>query len=350
MTAPSQRQADDLAGVLHDVSNALTVLLGWVGEARAPDATPESIAYALTIIEQRARIARDLARQAIGGARVEGQREVGSIVEEVAHSLKVEAQHATVRLLTRGTDVAAKVAGALDLSQVLTNLALNAIAFSPASSTIEITVSAVADRCTVVVADQGPGISGDRRELVFAGQTTRPGGSGVGLRHSRAIARAWGGDVVLESNGLPGAHFRVTWPRGDAVPRAPSSTTQVSDLSGMRVLVVEDDPAVTQLLDAALGARGADITTASTVEALMTAIGKAPFDAVLVDLSPIATDAEGALAAVRAKCPNADVVLITGNADGLPESIVNGVQELVRKPFEVREVVAALLRGKDKRA
>ena len=53
-------------GALHEVSNALTVLLGWVAEAREPDATPEEVERALRIIEQRGRAARDLARRAIG--------------------------------------------------------------------------------------------------------------------------------------------------------------------------------------------------------------------------------------------------------------------------------------------
>ena len=58
----------DVTGALHDVSNALTVLLGWVTEARAASASPEQLAHALAIIEDRARAARDLARRAIGAA------------------------------------------------------------------------------------------------------------------------------------------------------------------------------------------------------------------------------------------------------------------------------------------
>ena len=343
MTEPSDPHRD-LAGVLHDVSNALTVLLGWVGEARAPGATPEAVAYALTIIEQRARIARDLARHAIGSPRIDEQREVGAIVREMAEALLVEAQRTGVRLVVTGANSVAKVAGALDVSQVLTNLVLNALAHAPRGSSVDVKLTIEDERCTVVVSDDGPGVSADRRGSIFEGDSLRPGGTGVGLRHSRALAQAWGGDVELVEHAGRGARFRMAWPRIDAVPRPPVSTSRLSDLSGMRVLVVEDDVAVTQLLETVLEARGAAVTIASTAAALQASLANGPYDAALVDLSPIAGDAAGALTELRARCPDVTVVLVTGNADATPDVIADMKVELVRKPFEVREVLAVLSR------
>ncbi len=350
MTEPSDPHRD-LTGVLHDVSNALTVLLGWVGEARAPGATPEDVAYALNIIDQRARIARDLARHAIGAARLDEQRPIGKVASEIGKALVVEAQRTGVSLVVKGGDANARVAGALDVSQVLTNLVLNALAFAPSGTAVELSVSMEDDRCAVLVTDEGPGVAPEHRAAIFEGESLRPGGTGVGLRHSRALARAWGGDVVLLTNEVTdasrpkGAHFRVTWPRADAIPRAPMSNARLSDLSGMRVLVIEDDFAVTQLLETALDARGADVTIAKTAAELTACLAKGPYDAALVDLSPIAADTAGALSALRASCPKATVVLVTGNADALPDAAVTGGPvELVRKPFEVREVLAVLAR------
>ena len=347
MTAPSDPHRD-LAGVLHDVSNALTVLLGWVGEARAPGATAEDVAYALTIVEQRARIARDLARHAIGSARIDEQREVAAIVHETCKALAVEAQRAHVQLVVKAPDGSAKVGGALDVAQVLTNLVLNALAFAPRGSSVDVTVTADDDRCTIVVADDGPGVAPERRESIFEGSSLRPGGTGVGLRHSRALARAWGGDVELLDQDGRGACLFVRWPRIDAVPRPPvseSGRARIGDLSGMRLLVVEDDVAVTQLLETALEARGATVTTATTATELTQALAHGPYDAALVDLSPIAADTAGALAALRAGSPHAAVVLVTGNADATPDMVVGLTIELVRKPFEVREVVAVVARA-----
>ncbi|MBX3202996.1 MAG: response regulator [Labilithrix sp.] len=346
----SQRGGDphrDLAGVLHDVSNALTVLLGWIGEARAADATPETTAYALTIVEQRARIARDLARHAIGSPRIDEQLPAGEIAREVVDALAVEASRAGATMVVNGADSLAKVAGALDVSQVLTNLVMNALAHAPRGSEVTVDVTADDDRVAIVVSDQGPGVPESRRDGIFRGASFRPGGTGVGLRHSRELARAAGGDVELLASApaapaAPGAHFRVTWPRVDAIPRPPMSTPRVRELSGLRVLLVEDDAAVTQLLETALEGRGAAVTVAATGVELAAAIARAPYDAALVDLSPIAADAAGALARLRASSPGIDLVLITGSADRLPDVVGTEAMKLVRKPFELGEILAAL--------
>jgi CheY-like chemotaxis protein len=335
----------DLAGALHDVSNALTVLLGWVAEARAPELPPDAVAYALRIIEQRARIARDLARHAIGAPRIDEQASIGSITTEVVEALRVEATRSGVTTEIRGAGGAAMVAGALDLSQILTNLLLNALAYAPSGTTIALDLSSDEDTCWILVSDEGPGVPASRRDGIFRGDSLRPGGTGVGLRHSRDLARASGGDLdLVQSASGKGATFRVAWPRADAMPRPPMSTPRVRELAGVRVLVIEDDDAVTQLLEAALEARGAEVTIVGTPRALSEALARATFDAALIDLSPIAEDVTGALAELRQRSPGVDVVLITGSADRLPAAVTAEGIKLVRKPFELPEVFAALAR------
>lgn len=331
----------DLAGVLHDVSNALTVLLGWVGEARAPEATPEAVSYALTIIEQRARVARDLARHAIGSPRVDEQQDASSIARDVVEALRVEANHAGVTLVvTDGGEARAKVAGARDVSHVLTNLVLNALAHAPRGSEVGVDLYASDDTCSIVVSDHGPGVPASRRESIFRGESLRQGGTGVGLRHSSALARAAGGRVDLVDPDLPGARFRVTWPRVDAVPRPPVSRPLARELTGFRVLLVEDDVAVTQLLETALEGRGAEVTVATNSVQLSEAMREGPYHAALVDLSPIADDMTGAIARLRNSSPDLGLVLITGSADQLPETIDAEGITLVRKPFELSELLA----------
>jgi CheY-like chemotaxis protein len=333
----------DLAGVLHDVSNALTVLLGWIGEARAPDATAEQVGDALNIIEQRARIARDLARQAIGSPRIEEQRTAGVIATEVAEALKVEALRVGASIALTGADCPARLASAMDVSQVLTNLVMNAIAYAPEGTTVDVNVAIEGDRCVLTVSDQGGGVPESRRDRIFEGASLRPGGTGVGLRHSRALARASGGDVVL----MPpeegrGAAFRVVWPRADAIPRPPTSNARVRGLTGVKVILVEDDTAVSQLLETALEGRGADVVIAESGAKLEAALAEAPFHAALVDLSPIAADPAAAFAKLRACSPGIELILITGSADRLPEAVATENMKLVRKPFELGEVLAVL--------
>jgi len=338
----------DALGALHEVSNALTVLLGWVAEARDPDAPPDEVKNALRIVEQRARAARDFARRAIG-AKVPppGDAELDAVVAEVSEALALEAERAQVRIVRSG-EGKCRVPLGEDLAQILTNLALNALAHAPTGSELRIATSVAPREILVDVHDEGPGVSDERTFSIFEGDTARHGGAGVGLRHARALARAAGGDLQLmqsvgDAVGSSGATFRVSWPR-DVVtmvgePRASRPKLQV--LAGTRILIVEDDTDVTDLLESALEARGAEVTVARTASELAARI-HAGHTAVLVDLSPIAADVAGALDLVRRQAKDAAIVFITGSAEALPEGMEHAAW--VRKPFEVGELVTLLSR------
>jgi CheY-like chemotaxis protein len=332
-----------VTGALHDVSNALTVLLGWVAEARAGNA--EQAQRALSIVEQRARSARDVARRAIGAAAVldEGEERLDAVIDDVVEGLSVEAQRAGVTLTVRRPSPIALVSMPGDVAQILTNVILNAIAWSPRGASV--TVEALVDGALayVVVQDAGPGVPVAQAPFVFDGVSSRDGGAGVGLRHARAMARAAGGDLELLAGSLPrGARFRLRWPRTEVtLPRAPVSTPRSAVLAGKRVLIVEDDDDVSTLLQSALGARGAEVVVVRTAEELAQHAG-GPHDAALVDLSPIAHDVRGAIAALRKGSPGLALVFISGSAAGLPEGIDDQSIRWVRKPFEVSEIIDAL--------
>jgi CheY-like chemotaxis protein len=336
---------EDVTGALHDVSNALTVVLGWVAEARAGRGSSEQLDRALAIIEDRARAARDLARRAIGAqAPIDvGEEALDAIVEDVVEALSVEAQRAGVALVVARRCAGVHMLLAADASQVLTNVLLNALAWAPAGSVVTVDPEADAEGVTVVVQDQGPGVAPGQASGIFGGKTGREGGAGVGLKHARALARAAGGDLELVSQGpAPGARFRLRWPRVEPVlPPAPMSSPRAPVLAGTRVLVVEDDAYVATLLEAALGARGAQVVVARTAAELMERAGD-NHDAALVDLSPIAQDVRGAVDALRRGSPNAALVFISGSAAALPEGLEGARIRWVRKPFEVGEIVAAL--------
>jgi CheY-like chemotaxis protein/anti-sigma regulatory factor (Ser/Thr protein kinase) len=337
------RAPHDLAGALHDVSNLLTVLLGWIGEARAVGQPAEAREYALTIVEQRARLARDLARHAIGGARTDEQQPIALVVKDAIDALRLAASERRTSIVATGLDVTAVISGALDVSHVVTNLVMNALAHAPSGSEIAVDVSADDASASVVVSDRGPGVPAAHRERIFLGESFRQGGVGVGLRHSRQVARSAGGELELlpdEPGG--GARFRLMWPRVDAVPRRTVMPPRASELTGVRILLVEDDPAVTQLLETALEARGAEVTVVANGAEFERAVAKTTYEVALLDLSPIAADAAGAIAGLQRSSPGVDVVLISGSADRLPDTIPADSLKLVRKPFEVAEVLAAL--------
>ena len=341
---PSGDPHRDVTGALHDVSNALTVLLGWIDEARSGRSSPEQLDRALAIVEHRARAARDLARRAIGAHGAIDQREeaLDAIVDDAVEALSVEAQRAGVALVIAGRCPGARLPLSADASQVLTNLVLNALAWTPSGSRITIDSTADANMTAISVQDEGPGVAPERANRVFEGASDRQGGAGVGLKHARAMARAAGGELeLLPSAGGRGANFRLRWPRAK-IPPAPLSVPRAAVLAGQRVLVVEDDVDVATLLESALGARGAQVVVARTAQQLVELAGD-DHDAALVDLSPIADNVRGAMDALRKGSPDAVLVFISGSATGMPPGLDNEKIRWVRKPFEISEIVAALL-------
>ena len=99
--------------------------------------------------------------------------------------------------------------------QILVNLLGNAVRHSPDKGTVAVIAERDADRVSITVADEGPGIADADQERIFEkyeriGDT--PGGIGLGLAISRRLARSMGGDISLSSEPGQGARFRLQLP------------------------------------------------------------------------------------------------------------------------------------------
>ncbi|MAW99624.1 MAG: PAS domain-containing sensor histidine kinase [Sphingomonas sp.] len=98
--------------------------------------------------------------------------------------------------------------------QILVNLIGNAVRYSPAGGTIWVRASRDANRACLIVADQGKGIAEADQARIFEKferiDSTESGGSGLGLYIARRLARAMGGDIVVDSAPGEGARF-IFW-------------------------------------------------------------------------------------------------------------------------------------------
>ncbi len=348
--APSPAEAEaqaDLAGALHEVSNALTVVLGWLDAARGK--LPEGSARdALEVARTHADLGHRIARNAIGAqVAEESDRSASSVARGVVLGVTQEARRCGVRVAVCNDDVDDPILReAARAHQILVNLLLNAIAFTPVGGKVTLSLAGEGARVVFRVTDEGPGVEPERADSILtAPASTRRGGAGVGLPYSAALARSCGGELRLAHAG-PGATFELSWPIQQARSVVQQRPQVAVSLAGLRVLVIEDDPAVRSLVEFALENHGVAVLPAATEQEVVELLeGGTAFDAALVDLSPFEEAESGALQLLEtAASEGAVLILISGLITTVPAALKGRIAAWVRKPFEMNEVVRVLQR------
>lgn len=332
----------DLAGALHEVSNALTVVLGWLHDARSR-VPPGGLRDALNVAYAHARRGHAVARRAIGAevAAEDAVRSARSVATDAILATEPEAAKKGVTVRRVEFDDDAMIDGAGSALQVLVNLLLNAVAFSPRGSEIVLTLRLDGADVRYGVADQGPGVPEAVRQRLFSGRTSlRPGGAGIGLAHSRALAQKHDADLQLLPS-VAGASFELRWPTCEAPSRTVQRPPSQASLKGLRVLVIEDDEAVLSMVQFGLEGRGMEVRAVRTwadLERVCQAGER--FDAALLDLSPVEADPRSAMQLLRRRQPQLPIILISGSAVMTEHELP--FSGWVQKPFELNELFSAL--------
>jgi PAS domain S-box-containing protein len=240
------------------------------------------------------------------------------------------------------------------LRQVLLNLIGNAVKFTEAGAiTVTAAYDAANQHLSVSVADSGPGIAPEDADLLFrrfsqvdAGLTRKHGGTGLGLAICKGLVEAMGGQIGVVSALGQGAcfSFDVAAPSTVHAEAAPAEELAVALLPpACRVLVVDDNPANRELVNAILTAMGAEVTEAVDGVEGVTAADAAPFDAILMDLRMPRLD--GAQAALRIREEgglNARTPIIAFSADARPGGPGDIFDGSVSKPMTAAGLVNAL--------
>jgi PAS domain S-box-containing protein len=284
------------------------------------------------------------------------------IIDEVLDLFSLEAEAKGVPLRAEGL---ARLPSDLmidsgRLRQVLLNLIGNAVKFTEAG---EITVSARYDdadhRLHLAVADTGPGIAAEDVDLLFrrfsqvdAGLTRKHGGTGLGLAICKGLVEAMGGQIGVVSVPGQGAcfSFDISAPYAVGLEIQAASEAAAPLLPpALRVLVVDDNPANRELVNAILTAMGAEVAEAVDGEEGVAAAAAQPFDAILMDLRMPRLD--GAQAALRIRGEgglNAATPIIAFSADARPGGPGGIFDGSVSKPMTAAGLVAALNTAMDK--
>jgi len=234
------------------------------------------------------------------------------------------------------------------LIQTIVNLVQNAIKFTPSGGAISVTVS-VSDRqhALVTVRDTGPGISQEHLEKVFdpffriqQGQRSGPKGLGLGLSIVKTLVELQGGEVTARNWEGGGAEFSFTIP----IHRAHVASPPDGAVGVRRILVVDDDPDIQQLLHDRLRAGGYQPSTALDGRQALEMLQSDDFDGVLLDIGIGHIDGLEVLRQVRSKNQRLPIIMITasGSLELATKAISLGAQAYVLKPFDASQLQRAL--------
>ncbi len=236
--------------------------------------------------------------------------------------------------------------------QCLSNLLSNAIKYAQHGA-IEIAVSAPASgNISVELADSGPGIPERLRERIFEPfhrGDSLVAGTGLGLAISRTLARRMGGDLVLLP-GETGARFLLTFAvlPAESNEAAAAPPKVLPDLSGCRVLIVDDIATNRFVAMTYLRILGAIAIEAETGEAALTVLEREGVDLVLLDMLMPGMDGLTTFRRIRALSgPATKVPVIAMTADASEERrlhyLAAGLNGYVSKPLAPEMLSAAIL-------
>ena len=293
--------------------------------------------------------------------------DLGEVVRDVVGVVSSDAAGRGVALVTDvADDVPRRLVGdPVRLGQVLLNLLANAIKFTLHGS-VELHIGLApgtpsSGEPTVTelrwlraeVRDTGRGIAAADLERIFEPfqQVHRPSfhpnrsGSGLGLPISRHVARRMGGDLTVTSRVGAGSVFTLEWParvdrRATPAPVAPDrrSTAAPHDVSGRRILVVEDNDINREILRHMLAPLGVHVSEAANGAEAVALAARDAFDLVLMDCQMPVLDGYEATRVLRAGGVGIPIVGVSAHVsvDDRQRAIDAGMNDYLTKPIDVK--------------
>jgi signal transduction histidine kinase/CheY-like chemotaxis protein len=289
-----------------------------------------------------------------------------SLPDLLEHSVAMVRERAARQGVSLALDVAPEVANVhadeLKLKQVVLNLLTNAIKFTPASGSVEMTAAVDGDMAVVTVRDTGSGIPETEHEAIFeafqrggrgARETTE--GTGLGLTLSRRIVDMHGGRLWMESRVGEGSTFAFSVPTLAAVEAADTEAAEAGTADGAYagagaggILVVEDDPRSADLLRVILEGAGHTVVVARDgVEGLDLARRLGPAAIVLDVLLPRLDGWELLARLKRDPATSGLPVVIVSMLDERGAGFALGAAEYLVKPVDREQLLGALAQWTD---
>jgi PAS domain S-box-containing protein len=377
----SNRLKDEfLATVSHELRTPLTAILGWSRMLQGDSLDNDMAIRAIETIKRNAKAQAQIIDDILDVSRIiTGQLylelhpvELAPVLESAINVVRPTAEAKAIRIEVDFEQEPAAVPGDSNrLQQVFWNLLSNAVKFTPAGGKVTVQFRHVNSNVEIEVTDSGRGITKEFLPFVFdrfrqadSTSTRQHGGLGLGLAIARHLIEIHGGSIEARSGGEgQGATFTVRLPLIGSVvdspyalmtaPKKVDAEAERRDrlkaqrrLSGLHVLIVDDDRDTLELLSAALTQRSARVTTASSAAEAMRALKFFRPDVLISDIAMPGEDGYELIQKVIALhvVPAIPAIAITAYAkqEDRERALAAGFQRYLSKPVELGEFITAV--------
>lgn len=365
-------KAEFLATLSHELRTPLNAILGWV-QILKDGTNADDLTQSIPIIERNVRTQSQLIEDLLDMSRIESGKvsidiqpvDLPPVVDAGIETVRAAAEAKEIRLTTAYSSLNGVVMGDKDrLQQIVWNLLTNAIKFTPRKGRVHIVIKRVNSHVEICVTDTGQGIAPEFLGQVFdrfrqadASTTRRYGGLGLGLSIVKHLTELHGGSVRVESEGVgQGATFTICLPlqaaRPDAVAEAESERRAAldreaePDLSGIKVLLVDDEEDSLAVVSRILKRRGAEVSAVTNMEAALDVFPKFQPHVVVSDIGMPGHDGYELIGKLRALPGGRTVpaVALTALArlEDRTRALRAGFQLHVAKPVDFAELLAVV--------
>ena len=358
------------AGVVHDVNQMLAVIMGRAELLQQREGSKSRREDLAAIILAAGDAAAMLKRLQRGLPPPQGQGDQAAVnlqeaVRAVSLLIRPEGaerwaspeeeprQGSWVFDLAVPADLFTSVPGQV-VREVLSNLLVNALEVMPEGGRIRVGVRADQARVVLTIADNGPGLDKETAHRIFEPGFTSSGGEfrGIGLAGSRQLLKCFDGRLDVGPDQGPGAQFLLDLPRMEPVPVKSGSGASRDDEPGSRpvsfpVLVVDDEPAVRDMLSDVLTELECRVTVVRDANSALERFVPGEFGLALVDQSLPGRSGLELATVLRERDPELVVVLITGwGQEEVLASVDPAIVDMTAtKPLEWTRIIELLDKG-----
>ncbi|MBW4625577.1 MAG: PAS domain-containing protein [Brasilonema octagenarum HA4186-MV1] len=366
----ANRIKDEFLAVLsHELRTPLNPILGWSKLLQQGKLDAAKTANALATINRNAKLQVQLIDDLLDISRILRGKlsltvtpvDLSTVICAALETVRLAAEAKSLQIQTTIPEAVGTVNGdAGRLQQVVWNLLTNAVKFTPAGGQIAVELTQVGSNAQIQVKDTGKGIGSDFLPYVFEhfrqedGATTRKfGGLGLGLAIVRQIVEMHGGTVTVDSPGEgQGATFTVQIPlacQSNELPTPQQSSSHTGDLSGIRILVVDDEADSRQFVAFILEQANAIVTSVGSGIDALQAFSQSIPDIIVSDIGMPEMDGYMMMRQIRAlpveQGGQVPAIALTAYAAEVDQerAIAAGFLHHIAKPIDPDAVLAIVL-------